>query len=175
MKKSILTGLLLLFTVASIQAQLADSIKVYLIRDFQRSKAYTQEYLDAMPADKYGYRPTDSVRSFALQMLHLADANNYFANIAAGISNSRPGGLEKMSNPTKDSVVAVVNASYDFIISVLEKTGPSAWLEIAKSGNQGYPKLIWYQKALEHQAHHRGQTTIYIRMLGIKPPRERLF
>ena len=30
-------------------------------------------------------------------------------------------------------------------------------------------------KAIEHQAHHRGQTTIYIRLQGIRPPQERLF
>lgn len=27
----------------------------------------------------------------------------------------------------------------------------------------------------EHQGHHRGQTTIYLRMAGIRPPAERLF
>ena len=30
-------------------------------------------------------------------------------------------------------------------------------------------------KTFEHQTHHRGQTTIYIRLQGIKPPQERLF
>jgi len=30
-------------------------------------------------------------------------------------------------------------------------------------------------KAFEHQTHHRGQTTIYIRLVGLKPPGERLF
>ena len=30
-------------------------------------------------------------------------------------------------------------------------------------------------KAFEHQTHHRGQTTIYIRLQGIRPPEERLF
>nr|WP_324497299.1 DinB family protein [Haliscomenobacter sp.] len=30
-------------------------------------------------------------------------------------------------------------------------------------------------KAFEYQTHHRGQTTIYIRLLGIKPPNEKLF
>ena len=30
-------------------------------------------------------------------------------------------------------------------------------------------------KALEHHAHHRGQTTIYLRLKGVTPPSERLF
>jgi uncharacterized damage-inducible protein DinB len=30
-------------------------------------------------------------------------------------------------------------------------------------------------KTFEHQTHHRGQTTIYIRLQNIIPPQERLF
>jgi hypothetical protein len=37
--------------------------------------AYTVDYLNAMPADKYSFKATDSTRSFAQQMLHLAQAN----------------------------------------------------------------------------------------------------
>ncbi|MEJ7766589.1 MAG: DinB family protein [Chitinophagaceae bacterium] len=30
-------------------------------------------------------------------------------------------------------------------------------------------------KCFEHQTHHRGQTTVYLRMAGAKPPQEKLF
>jgi uncharacterized damage-inducible protein DinB len=30
-------------------------------------------------------------------------------------------------------------------------------------------------KVFEHQAHHRGQTTVYLRLAGVKPPQEKLF
>jgi uncharacterized damage-inducible protein DinB len=30
-------------------------------------------------------------------------------------------------------------------------------------------------KAFEHQTHHRGQTTVYIRMAKATPPQEKLF
>ena len=30
-------------------------------------------------------------------------------------------------------------------------------------------------KVFEHQTHHRGQTTVYIRLAGAKPPQEKLF
>jgi uncharacterized damage-inducible protein DinB len=30
-------------------------------------------------------------------------------------------------------------------------------------------------KAMERHAHHRGQTAIYLRLKGVKPPSERLF
>ena len=30
-------------------------------------------------------------------------------------------------------------------------------------------------KCFKHQTHHRGQTTVYIRLAGAKPPQEKLF
>jgi uncharacterized damage-inducible protein DinB len=34
---------------------------------------------------------------------------------------------------------------------------------------------VGFQKTFEHQTHHRGQTTVYLRLKGIKPPNEKLF
>ncbi|MFX8246728.1 DinB family protein, partial [Acinetobacter baumannii] len=36
-------------------------------------------------------------------------------------------------------------------------------------------KFTWLLKAFEHQTHHRGQTTIYLRTAGVHPPNEKLF
>ncbi len=174
MKKSILVLLAVCGYAISGHAQLADSMKVYLIRDFQRAKSFTQEYLNAMPADKYGFKPQDSVRSFAQQMLHLADGNFFLGGQASGVPVPRRG-YEKMPNPVKDSVVAAVNASYDYIIDALQKTDPKNLTEVTKMGNNGFTRLVWYNKTFEHQTHHRGQATIYIRSAGLKPPPERLF
>ncbi|HEX4849907.1 MAG TPA: damage-inducible protein DinB, partial [Puia sp.] len=50
-----------------------------MMADWQRAKIYTKAYLDAMPEDGYGFKPTPEIRSFAQQMLHLSDANYLFA------------------------------------------------------------------------------------------------
>jgi uncharacterized damage-inducible protein DinB len=36
-------------------------------------------------------------------------------------------------------------------------------------------KRMTFEKAFEHQTHHRGQTTVYLRLAGVKPPMEKLF
>ncbi len=43
----------------------ADSIKAMLVKDWERAKAYTQDYMKTMPAAKYSFKAMDSVRSFA--------------------------------------------------------------------------------------------------------------
>lgn len=169
---------LLLINHANSQATLnADDIKAQLVKDWQRAKDYTNEYLNAMPANKYSFKAVDSIRSFAQQMLHLAQANVFFLNSATGSSKYLAGSnLEKsMSAQSKDSVVYYVNSSYDFCIDAINKLDASKLGEKTTFNKMEVSRLTLILKAFEHQTHHRGQTTIYIRLVGIRPPGERLF
>lgn len=154
-----------------------DSVKAQLVKDWERAKAYTKEYLDAMPADKYSSRPVDSIRSFAEQMLHLAQGNVGLVSNGTGKASIFAGrNLEKsIAAQTKDSVVYYVLASYDFCIDAINNMDASRFGEIVKRGQFSETKLSWINKGFEHQTHHRGQCTIYIRLQGIRPPNEKLF
>lgn len=157
-----------------------DVIKTMLADDWARAKAYTQDYLNTMPKNEFGFRPTDSVRTFAQQMLHLAQANMFLINTATGKQESlAQGNLEmRASAQSADSVMYYVNKSYDYAIDAV-KNIPAENLMQTVSFNMGETitasRLGWILKAFEHQTHHRGQTTIYIRQLDVKPPNERLF
>ena len=177
MKKILLLACITASVVSTASAQLGETLKAQLVKDWQRSKEYTQEYLNAMPADKYGFKATDSVRSFAQQMLHLASGTIGLVSGGTGQTRLFPNyNLEKSATAqTKDSVVYYVNASYDFAIEGIKNMNVASLEEKVKRGNLDETKLAWIMKAYEHQAHHRGQTTIYIRLLGIKPPNEKLF
>jgi DinB family len=83
-------------------------------------------------------------------------------------------GLEQ-TNLSADSVIFFVNLSYDFAIEAVQEFDMSKAYERVKRGNFDESRLAWMMKSFEHQTHHRGQTTIYIRLLGIKPPNEKLF
>lgn len=154
-----------------------DMIKNQMISDWQRAKAYTNDYLQAMPADKYSFKAVDSIRSFAQQMLHLAQANIFFAATATGKKPLYEGFNMERSNTaqSRDSVMHYVNASYDFVITNLQGLGAAQFAETVKAFGSDYARGILFMKAFEHQTHHRGQATIYIRLLGIRPPGERLF
>src|SRR3954471_13246066 len=95
----LLTFLLLFSFINSFSQNVpADSITSMLIKDWERAKAYTQDYMNAMPADKYSFRATDSVRTFAQQLLHLAQANQFFLSTATGEKPTYSGpDLEKSS------------------------------------------------------------------------------
>ena len=185
MKKKFLktsVGLLLFVTLISGQSVgqslTTGDIRSFLVKEWERAKAYTNEYLDAMPRDKYGFRAVDSIRSFAEQMLHLAQANLFL--MSAATDQAPPSFLSPTleKSPTAqapDSVRYYVNASYDFCINAVKNSDMSKWGEKKKVFIFENTRYAFMTKVFEHQTHHRGQTTIYIRLLGIKPPEEKLF
>jgi uncharacterized damage-inducible protein DinB len=183
MKKKILIAVFCLLVLAfglpgQSHAQSLADIQAQMVKDWERAKIYTVDYLNTMPADKYSFRATDSIRSFAQQMLHIAQANLFLMSTAT--DQQPPSWL--MSNPEqrttaqqKDSVMYYVTSSYDFCNNAVKSLNVSKWGEKKKIFKFEETRFALMNKTFEHQGHHRGQTTIYIRLQGIKPPEERLF
>ena len=69
-----------------------------------------------------------------------------------------------------------VTSSYDYCMNAVKNTDINKWGEKKKMFNTfEETRFALMNKTFEHQSHHRGQTTIYIRLQGIRPPQERLF
>jgi len=172
------TSVACLLTLYAFTQSLSDEfIRSQFINDWERAKIYTVEYLNTMPADKYSFKATDSVRSFAQHMLHLAQSNvNTIAQVVGqpNILGNRVLEDSKTAQ-TKDSVMYYVVASYDLFIGGLKKMKMSSLPEKIKFYFWEETRYALLLKAFEHQTHHRGQTTVYIRLLGLHPPQERLF
>jgi uncharacterized damage-inducible protein DinB len=160
--------------ISSTQAQTSNE---QIIKEWERAKVYTKEYLDAMTASGYALKPTPEMRSFADQMLHLADAN--YGLVSAGTGEKSPvgfGELEKSTDKSKETVTKKVMDSYDFVISTVKKMTPAQLAEKIKLFDKfDVTKEMALSKAFEHQTHHRGQATVYLRLAGVKPPQEKLF
>lgn len=155
------------------QGNLGEGIKAQLVKDWELAKVLTAQYMDIMPADKYDFKPQDGMRTFAQQMLHLAQVNNAMVSNGTGVPRifSRLRRLENSASAqTKDSVLYYVNASYDFAISAIKGLDASKLEEEVRERNLNETRLSWLLKAFAHQTHHRGQTTVYIRLAGVKPP-----
>ncbi|MGX5819284.1 DinB family protein [Chitinophaga lutea] len=154
----------------------AQSTPAEWAKEWERAKAYTLEYLTAMPDSGYGFKPTADIRSFAEQMLHLADANYMFGATALGEKPPVMGLEKSTTDKSKANVTKLVLDSYDYMISAVNKLPVAQYGEKVKLfGQFELTKGAAFAKGFEHQTHHRGQTTIYLRLEGVKPPQEKLF
>jgi uncharacterized damage-inducible protein DinB len=126
---------------------------------------------EAIPADKYPWRPAAGVRSFAEVFLHVSAANyNAYQLVGAqpptGIDLK---GLEK-STTDKAKVIATLKDSYahakkaitDMPDSDLEKS--MEWFG-GKNTERGVLVFI-----LRHGAEHLGQSIAYARFIAVVPP-----
>ena len=148
-----------------------------LIQEWERAKAGAEEFINSMPDDKVSFRPVPEVLSFAGQFLHVADANYRFAVGAFGVENPFEG-TKPEDDPTVQSKAALLEfalASYEFILQGLRSVKPESLEDEVPFFRWTLSRRLILAKAMEHHAHHRGQTVVYFRLQGMKPPSERLF
>jgi uncharacterized damage-inducible protein DinB len=168
--------LALLFTLFIAFVSANAQTKEQMIADWQRAKNYTKAYLDAMPEDGYAFKPTPEMRTFAGQMLHLADGNYGIVGTASGKANPLgKNSAEKTVAQTKEATTKAVLDSYDFVIAAIQGMTPEQLQATMKMGGKDLAKGTLINKAFEHQTHHRGQTVAYLRLKGVTPPGEMLF
>jgi uncharacterized damage-inducible protein DinB len=118
-------------------------------------------------------------------MIHNAQANAAMVTIATGDQNV---GDQVSFSPifenspaaiNKDSVAHYVAASYDLAINAVKQMDFNKLGEVVSfampGGKRTDTRLAWLFKAFEHQTHHRGQCTVYLRLAGIRPPAEKLW
>jgi DinB family protein len=119
---------------------------------------------EELPADKYDFRPTPDVRTFADVFRHVAFWNLYVQKTARGEKiDARQNELPKAEYPTKDKIV-----------DALKKTFADATAELKKAPATPSAKFagLWVTFT-EHSGEHYGQLVVYYRLNKIVPPASR--
>ena len=65
-----------------------DDTKAALSKSFNEVSGWVSKAAEAVPADKYSYRPAKSVRTFGELIGHIADSYNYYCARAAPVTRS---------------------------------------------------------------------------------------
>jgi uncharacterized damage-inducible protein DinB len=126
---------------------------------------------EAIPADKFNWRPSPDVRSFAEVFLHVSAANFNLYKLVGTPPPSGPDlkGLEK-STTDKAKVIATLKDSFAHAKAAI-KAMPDADLDKSldwfggKNTQRGILLFI-----VRHAAEHLGQSIAYARFAGITPP-----
>lgn len=152
-----------------------------MVSEWERAKTGAREYIEAMPEEAIGFKPAPEIRSFAEHFLHVASANYVFASAVSGRHNpydksagKDPEEMEELKQ-SKGALLKFVMGGYDYLIEAVRQLDSLKLEEKVKFFRMEIAAELLLAKALEHHAHHRGQTAIYLRLQGIKPPSERLF
>jgi uncharacterized damage-inducible protein DinB len=127
---------------------------------------------EAIPADKYTWRPGEGVRSIAETFLHVASANYSFAGRlgAAPVAGLDLRNLEK-STTDKAAIVQHLRASLTrFRDAVAAYPEANAEVKMRWFGNTEVTMRYFLTFNADHNGEHLGQSIAYARMNGIVPP-----
>jgi uncharacterized damage-inducible protein DinB len=135
---------------------------------------------DAMPADKYGFAPTDGefkgVRTFGQQVKHLAATNHILA--AAALGEEPPAGAGDEMGPetvrTKAEILNYLNGSFEHLARTIDAIGDKNTTvkssPISPLKGTETTRLALTVEAMIHAFDHYGQMVEYLRMNGVVPP-----
>jgi len=124
---------------------------------------------EAMPADKFSFKPTPEQNSFAHLTLHISQSNYTFCSKIAGVA--APEASKLADSDSKDKLVAAVKSSFDFCSTALAKVDDSHLAEsIPFFGGQNASRAEIILTAARSWADHYSAQSMYLRLNGVLPP-----
>ena len=138
--------------------------------------------VEAMPADKFGFSPTDGefkgVRTFGQMVKHLSATNHILAAAALGAEPPADAGdeLGPENVRTKAEILTYLRSSFvhlDKAIDAIGQTDPVKASPISPLKGSEVTRSALIVESLVHAFDHYGQMVEYLRMNGVVPPASR--
>lgn len=131
-------------------------------RYFDSVNRHVLDMAKDFPEDKYGFRVTKEMRSFAEIIVHIMSGNVYAAKAGRG-EQVKWDELEARDYPGKAAIVAAFEKSM---------ADCAATLKEFPEGRMKAPLEPWLA-VMEHSAEHYGLLAAYYRANGLVPPQSR--
>lgn len=135
----------------------------------QRSEKNLVAAAEAMPAGKYGFKPTPAQMSFGKIIAHLSGGNDYLCSKIGGIE--APKRSEVTETTAKPKLVARLRETFQFCESALAKVNDSDLTgKVPFFGEKEVSRAEAMFATAEDWADHYSQLAIYLRLNGLLPP-----
>ena len=162
-------SLAVLLLAVSATAQVKNPVSSALRDTLTGRQKNTVAAVEAMPADKFTYKPSADQMTFAHLVAHMVDSNNGFCSKAAAVP--APKVEEAKETDGKDKLVAALKASFDFCADALGKMDDSKLGEsIEGFGGQQFSRARFAVILASSWADHYAEASMYLRLNGVLPP-----
>ena len=151
------------------------SMTAALLQEFENEAGTTRRVLERIPADKLAWKPHPKSMSLGVLGLHVAAS----PGVICGWANEDVTQFKGEPSPTPTSteqILAAHDASVKTSMEILTKLGDEG-LKGMWSAKAGDNTLMTMPKAalvraivMNHWIHHRGQLSVYLRLLDVPVP-----
>ena len=168
---------MLLSLIAPGYAAAQASIRDGALQDWTRLKDTMMKISEAMPEDKFGYKATPPERTWAEQILHVAEAN---VNQIGRLGPKAMPPVVNMKATSRTEILKALADSFDYGTAALNEQTDRTMIEAATStrfdrfmGPSVKARVVYY--VIGHTWDIYGQMVVYLRLNGITPPASQRF
>jgi uncharacterized damage-inducible protein DinB len=148
-----------------------------MIREFREEIAATKRLLDRVPADKLTWKPHPKSMSLGQLALHIAVIPNRISGLVkadhfdvanANFNPPQPTSVDEIHAAHAESVAAAES----YFGSLTEETASENWRLLLRDKEiSAKPRIeVIRTLMLNHWYHHRGQLSVYLRLLDVPLP-----
>lgn len=143
-----------------------------IVAGWERHRAVTLQFLDALDEAELGWRPTPEAMSCGQQLVHIAQTEDFHERGLFGGEWNRDLLRFPKPMPSKDALrsrfeeVRGRTTSRLAALTAADLDAPCAH----PNAPPGLNLRWWLTFLLEHEVHHKGQLAVYFRLMGKEAP-----
>ncbi len=147
-----------------------------LLLEFDRECSATRKCLERLPADKLAWKPHEKSMSLGALAGHVATIPGWIGSALLADGFDLASGMASPPLGTPEEIVAAFDASVKLAkggMAQLDDAKAMGEWTLSKSGQAVFamPRLALVRTILlNHSYHHRGQLTVYMRLLDVPVP-----
>ena len=153
------------------------SQKDALVAELKNEARNTRKILEKLPAEKFAWRPHDKSMTLGRLAAHIAEIPVWInRTLEAPVFDFGTAVLSRETYPDQQTLLQVFEEKQAAAIRALENAGDEMLSEqfTVRRGEQivfQLPKKVMIRNfAFNHLVHHRGQLSVYLRLLDIPVP-----
>jgi uncharacterized damage-inducible protein DinB len=150
-----------------------------IIESWREVRNGLSDEANQVPAEKFSFQPTPDTRSVKQLLQHLVESQKFLVGEACrSDTNLMRGSFAdnvKLYAPNvrevddKDELLNLLRTSMDDAASQLTAAADEMKNTMKRFDGKEMPKLAFMSFAIAHEMYHRGQLTLYERLLNIEP------
>jgi len=152
------------------------SLKQALIAELQHESKLIKKMLERVPMDKAGWKPHEKSMTLGKLAVHVAEIPHWISNIINIDEFDFQQHYKPCTASTTEELLAVCEENTATAIADIEKMSDADFgkIWVVKQGEQVFfniPKAVAIRGwGLSHLYHHRGQLSVYLRLLDVPVP-----
>lgn len=146
-----------------------------ILMEIDQEAEITKKLFDVIPEDKLSWRPHPKAKSLGELAMHIAWLQGAVAELAQPDSVELPNFPPNPEATSRAQIMEVFSESLKKAKEIVDATDAQAMAEftITKNGRTitAMPRIaFWRSILLNHNYHHRGQLSTYLRQLDVSLP-----